>query len=492
MSAKRTGLRRLLGVVLTLAFVALLVGGCKPPAVTFPADPVVHSEQLAGYDTNGDKRPDFFLLSDSAGRVDRIGYDISGSGKPEEIVHLGGIDPRKCRHLVLILDGMPYDVLKEYVDQGHLRLFNAPAIVIPPYPVMTDLAVEDALGYMPCLGIEAKYVSRESGKVVGGTSDYMAGRNEPFAQIIAYRAPTLDDALAYLKPRAVFEKEIHAAKRVWDKRQGMEQVMYFVSTAAMGSRLGKPGQIETLRQCERLINQVVFESHGLVQVTLMADHGQTNIACKYVDLGGLLKQKGWKVTDQIAGDRDVALVEFGLETVAALNARQPAKLAEDLIKLAPVTLVSYPSEDMVIVLSKSGKAEIHSTDGVHFKYMPIEGDPLDLKEYAGQEVDGRAVLQSTVEKRKEYPDALYRLWRAHFGLVNNPPLVIASLDDCYYSGSTSFAGAVSMASTHGGLNWRNGATFIMSTAGPITGPLRSEDIPAAVGKLFGMPFPRRQ
>ena len=36
----------------------------------------------------------------------------------------------------------------------------------------------------------------------------------------------------------------------------------------------------------------------------------------------------------------------------------------------------------------------------------------DLKEYAGQEVDGRAVLQSTVAKRKEYPDSLYRLWRA--------------------------------------------------------------------------------
>ena len=49
--------------------------------------------------------------------------------------------------------------------------------------------------------------------------------------------------------------------------------------------------------------------------------------------------------------------------------------------------------------------------------------------------------------------------------------------------------SVTMASTHGGLNWANSATYIMSTAAAIEGPLRSEDIPGMLGRIFDRPFP---
>ena len=183
------------------------------------------------------------------------------------------------------------------------------------------------------------------------------------------------------------------------------------------------------------------------------------------------------------------MIRFGLVTYAAFNTREPEALVEDLLAFEPVELASYVEGDAVVVRSRSGTASIRSADGKTFQYQPRDGDPLKLAGLVGDTTDGRAVLKATVAARHEYPDALYRLWRAHFGLAENPPDVIVSLDDGYYSGKGFFGEVVSMASTHGGLNRRNSATYFMSTAAPVEGPLRSEDIPQVIEKVFGRPFP---
>ena len=482
--------RRLRGwVLMAIPIISLLLHGCRPPAVTFPAEAVARGAERADYDTDGDKVADFFCLYDQSGRIDRIGYDRDGDGKPDRLVHLDAIDPRLCRHLVLVLDGIPFDVVSEFYEGGHLRLFGPPVVVIPPYPVLTDLALEDAFGYMPASGYEARYYSRRKDKLVGGTGDYLAGKNEPFVRIIDYRAAPLNDALVYLAPGLMFRKELADAKRLWDRRKKMEMIAYFVSSAGLGSRLGKQGQLHALRQCERLILQVLFETGGLVKFTFFADHGQTNTPCKPAGLAKHLKEKGWKLVNRVRRDNDVAMVKFGLVTYASFNTRRPARLAEDLLEGQAVELVSYADGGAVVVRTRDGKATIRSTDGKTFEYKPIQGDPLKLSGLVRGSADGRSLLKATGDGSHDYPDALYRLWRAHFALAENPPDVLASLDDRYYNGSGFFAGAVKMASTHGGLNWRNSATFLMSTAGEIEGPLRSEDIPRVVGRLFGRRFP---
>lgn len=490
---RRRPARRVCGpsrrLLIGIGAVCLLLHGCRPAAVTFPAEAIATAPDRAGYDTDGDKLADFFCLYNPAGRIDRIGYDRDGDGKCDQIVRLDAIDPRQCRHLVLVLDGIPFDVVKEFHRSGHLRLFDPPAVVIPPYPVLTDLALEDAFGYLPASGYEAKFYHRGKQKMVGGTGDYLAGKNEPFVKIIDYRASPLDDALAYLTPRPMFRRELADAKRRWDRRESMEMVAYFVASAGLGSRSGKEGQLHALRECERLMLQVLFETGGLVKFTLFADHGQTNVPCRPAGLAKHLKQKGWKLVERVRRSRDVAMVEFGLVTYAALNTRTPADLAGDLLECEAVELVSYAAGEAVVVRTRDGHAEVHSTDGRTFRYTAVRGDPLKLAGLVQGPADGRSLLKATGDGSHEYPDAMYRLWRAHFALAENPPDVIASLNDGYYNGSGFFAGAVKMASTHGGLNWRNSATFIMSTAGGIAGPLRSEDIPRAVGGLFGRPFP---
>ena len=478
-------------VLMGLPIISFLLHGCGG-AVTFPDEPIVTTPALAGYDTDGDSAADFFCLFDESGRIDRIGYDRDGDGEPDRIVHLRAIDPRLCRHLVVVLDGIPFDVVKEFYESGQLRLFDPPAVVIPPYPVMTDLALEDAFGYMPCTGYEAKYYSHSRKRIVGGTGDYLAGKNEPFVNVIDYRGPALDDGLAYLRPKRLFQGELNKVKRLWDRRERMEVLTYLVSTAGLGSRMGKEGQLYALRQCQRLALQILYESGGLVKFTFFADHGQTNVPCKPAGLKKHLKEKGWRLVDRVRGDNDVAMVKFGLVTYAALNARKVARLTGDLLESDAVELVSYAEGDAVVVVGRDGQARIRSSDGKTFQYSPVEGDPLKLAELASGGVDGRSLLKATSDGRHQYPDALYRLWRAHFAGAENVPDVIVSLDDRYYNGSGFFAGAVKMASTHGGLNWRNSATFIMSTAGQIKGPLRSEDIPGVMQKLFGRPFPARR
>ncbi len=472
-----------------LGMIAFLLHGCRPAAVTFPAEPLTQTAECAAYDTQGDKTADFFCLYDGAGRIDRVGYDRDGDGKLDEVIHLDAIGPRLSRHLVLVLDGIPQEVAREFWDSGHLRMFDPPATVIAPYPVLTDLALEDAFGYIPALGFEAKYYGLRKGKVVGGVRDYLAGRNEPFVRLIHYRANPIDDALAYLEPKPVFDKELADVKRLWDKRKSMEMIAYFVSSAGLGSRKGREGQLYALRQCERLMLQVLFETRGLVKFTLLADHGQTNVPCTAADLRKSLREKGWRFVHSIRRDRDVVLVRFGLVTCASFNTRQPARLAEDLLASPEVELVSYAEGDAVVVRTRDGQATIRSRDGKSFQYETLHGDPLKLAGLVQGSVDGRWLLQATSDGKCEYPDALYRLWRAHFALAENPPDVIVSLDDRYYNGSGFFSEAVKMASTHGGLNWRNSATFIMSTAGKVEGPLRSQDIPRVVSGLFGRPFP---
>ena len=190
-------------------------------------------------------------------------------------------------------------------------------------------------------------------------------------------------------------------------------------------------------------------------------------------------------------------VRFGLETYASFATRKPAALAADLIACEGVELASYVDGKAVVVLGRDNGGAIINHKNGRYKYEARIGDPLKLDAVlAGLKADGDGyygrddLLAATVTHT--YPAPLQRLWRAHFALVENPPDVIISLEDRFYSGSTSFAGAVHVASTHGSLNYSNSVTFIMSTAGAMPEFMRSADVPGHIKTLTGEPFPMRK
>ena len=150
-----------------------------------------------------------------------------------------------------------------------------------------------------------------------------------------------------------------------------------------------------------------------------------------------------------------------------------------------------------MLLGRDGAKAVIARKGSSYSYQMLSGDPLKLKGILSSvppDADGfrgaDALLAATITH--VYPAPLQRLWRAHFALVENPPDVIVSLEDRFFSGSKGLSFFVDVASTHGSLNYSKSVTFIMSTAGALPPVMRSSDIPKNMQSLTGVRFPMRR
>lgn len=512
-------------VSVTLAVSVLLVAsGCRRYAIHFPKQPLgPEAAEKAGadvaWDTDGDGRGDYFYAfhngrsPDQPGpRTWKIGYDRDRDSLPDEWIRLDQLDRSGALHLVIVLDGISWSVAREYYDGGGLSLLHSPSKVIAPYPTMTDMSIQDLLNGIPVAGFEAEYFDPEDNHVVGGKWAYITGGNQPYNDILNYRANLIWDAVGYVFPGWVFRRELDNAKRNLEIHRSPNYLAYFVSSAGVATESGEPGQIEVLREVDRLINQVVWERRGLVNVTLVSDHGHSYTPSVRADLDEHLKQAGWNLTGSLSGPGDAVIIRFGLVTYASISTWQPGKLAQDLIDAEGVDLISYrqkeqreqasaePGENLdrmrlVVLSGDGGKAYIDrpAEEGrAALTYRPVKGDPLKLKDILTPRPDG-SYQAGSLERMADhvYPLPLRRLWRAHFGLVENPPDVIVSLKDGYYFGSKGFAGFVDVASTHGSLNRNNSTAFIMSTM-PLGPVMESRHVPAALTEATGRVFPPRR
>ena len=464
----------------------------------FPEQSIVSAAKVAGatgaYDTDGNGQADFFTFCDSEGRIVRLGFGATREGNPEQTVDLVNLPREGRRHLVIILDGFGYSVVKALYDGGGLRMFHPPSRVIAPYPTLTDLALEDALGYIRCTGFEAKYYNRDEGRIVGGSWAYLRGANQPYNRLLDYRAGMTWDALGYVSPWKVFGKEVNDMARLMGRSERQELMGYLVSSAGISTAEGAEGQARALRLIDRLVHQAVWSSRGLMQVTLLSDHGHSYTPATRIAIDKYLKGKSWRLTDSPRRERDVAYVRFGLETYASFGCMRKAELANDLAECPGVTVASYAEGDTVVVRSPGGARAVLRKKAGRYRYDAQTGDPLKLlgvlatlRPDAEGFYDDRQVFAATADQ--EYPDPLERLWRAHFTVAEHVPDVIVSLANEYYSGAATFGRSVKVASTHGGLNRTNSTTFIMSTVGPLPPLMRSADIPVNMADLLHRPWP---
>jgi hypothetical protein len=474
-----------------------LLAGCGK-AVFFPTavlPPPAERPGWEGHDTKGDGKVDYYTIRNAAtGRVDRIAYEPAEPGQKEEIVDLDKIPFSKCRHMVLILDGFGFELVKKFYDDGHLRMCYPPSRVISPYPSLTDLALADALGHFTCRSFEAAYYDAKAARMAGGSDAYLHGENEPFNRLLQYRAETLMDAAAYVVPGPIFGKEINDSKRLFDKNLTKEFMAYYVSSAAMGTALGAEGDLVCLQRVEQLVNQVIWETHGQTKVTILADHGHTYTPAKRVGLEDRLKSLGWRVTESLQGPKDVVDVRFGLVTYVALSTHSAAAVAAASVSCEGVQLASYADKDTVVVLTPGGGRAVVSRKGDRYRYEAASGDPLKLAAILATlkaDADGYYGADDlfAATAMHEYPVPLQRIWRAHNGMAENIPDVIVSLKDDYYSGAGGFAAFAKVASTHGGLDKPNSTTFIMSTAGALPPVMQSADIPKAMKAMIGTDWP---
>lgn len=483
-----------------IPWTCLLLAGCAGPGPRlFPIAPLresrdEHGRLLRLYDRDGDGHADCGEVLGDDGRV-RMFLPSAASGEPIEY------EPsRASRDLLIILDSVPFEMVREAWNAGRFRAFHPPSRLVSVFPAMTDPALAEFFGVSPCKGVESVYYDGRS--LVRGFDSYIEGANAPWLSQTNYHLRASDHAWAYLWPGPWFRFELGEIQRAFDGGTTPRYVAYCVGTSALGSKRGRDGHQEALLAVDRLCQAILHESRGAVRITLLSDHGHTLAHGRRIDLPRALRRCGYNPTSSLAGVADVVVPAFGLVSCAAVYTLQPAAVARDLVGLDGVELACFVERrphdpalgadtmpgDRVVVLSRDGEAQIrHGPGGFH--YATIRGDPLRLGPIlerlraaggvdAAGVIDDRALLDATADH--EFPDPLHRLWRAFHGLFEHTPDVLLSLADGYYTGSADLSQWLDMQAAHGSLRRASTSGFIMTTAGPLPPNLRMQDARATL------------
>jgi hypothetical protein len=474
------------GVVL----VAVMQGCAQLPA--FPVRPVKPQAQVLAFDMNGDQRPDYWQTVDPHGRKVELRFDTTGDGQPDTTVRPAELSADQCLHVILVLDGVPFEIVDDLYRRGYFRLFPPPSRVVSVFPAMTDLALTRAFTDETCAGYEALYYDRSQGRTTAGSQVYLSGANEPWARFMDYRCSMSLDAQAYLNPQGLWRHEMGGILKTISQRRTGTVRAYSVATAGLGTRGGRDAIVQYLLDVDRLCERLTFERRGRIRFTLMADHGHDLVPAHRVRYDDALRKAGYRLTDRLRGPKDVVWAQYGLVSCGVFHTDDPQGVAGALLDVPGTDLVMMPVPEgpagpagpAVIVRSRTGTAAIRRTD-TGFVYEPQHGDPLKLESILERlRSEGKVGPDGSVADREwltatadhEYPDPLRRIWVAFHGLVQNPADVLVSFREGYFCGSKLFSLVVDVASTHGSLSRRGAITFALSNHAPLPPLMRIEDL----------------
>ncbi len=467
---------------LGLSLVLIYASGCQ----SFPSKPAdFNGQKVRKWKIKSQDHYDYFQYLDKNGKIASLGFDDNGDGRGEvRVDFLATGSSEESPHYVILLDGIPYKMVKKLYDEGLFRLFYRPSKLISTFPSMTDLAFSSLFATKSPAGFEALYYNRDTKKLSNGDAVYLSQKNAPWQKLVDYRASMLLDPIGYVDPGFLFNHDLSAFEDHINRKRSGTVIVYSVGTAAVGTREGASGLTDCLKRVNQLCEKIVYQRRGKVRITMLADHGHNLTASKFFDTVKVLKQAGLHVTTKLKKPDDVICIEFGLVTCCGMYTNSPAKVAGILLKNKPVRFAFYPvkrnGRKEIVVRDKLGEAYI-GRKGDRYRYDAEEYDPLKLKDIIeklrksgkvdkGGWIEDRAFFNATVDH--EYPDALSRIWRAFNGLVRYPPDLLITVRDGWFCGKPGFARSINVASTHGSLNQANSVTFIMSTIKPLPRAIR--------------------
>ena len=484
-------------IVLSLQIVlasAWLCSGCaSQPA--FPAPIETRSENhetIVTFDTDGDKKVDFWQYQHPGGRKQALAYLADNSDQPGERIELDDITTADCPHFLIVLDGVPFELVEQLYHEGHFRFFYPPTRVICCFPAMTDPVLAELFQSQRCHSFQALSFDREANRLNNANLAYLSGRNSPWEPQMSYRCSFWWDALVYLYPQAVFNHELNRIVRTFRTIDAGPAYAYSVGSAGLGTRGGRPAILAYLRTIDRLCEQLIYERRGQIKITLTADHGHNLYENRRISFRKTLAAGGYRQSKSLREPKDVVPISYGLVTYAEFYTADPAGVADCLSRDDGVEFACYPSADAVIVCDRNGQARIRKGE-TGFVYDSTHADPLRLapliarlhqagKVSAAGEIDSEAFFEATLEHC--YPDPLARIWNAFHGLVDNPPDLIVNLRDGVCHGSRFFHAMIGqVASTHGSLNHLGSTTFVMTMLGELPPALHTRDVLPALDKV---------
>jgi hypothetical protein len=480
----------------TVILLLLFFAGCASSArLTFPRTPLLTTPNQTWYDTNQDTKPDFVLIFNQDHRLESLAYDDDQDGHPDRIYPLSNYSNDQVPHLIILLDSIPFQPLADACAQGDFPWFDPPQKVIAPFPSLTEICYSDLLHCPPLPGVIDQYWEPRAGRH-NGLFERAAGHYQPWERRLDYHSDFLEQGLAYLRPRVWHAVEVERVRQTFNRSADRVTICYVTSASGMMCRYGRQGLREILDDLRQLCLQILHERHGAVKISVLADHGHNLTPSKNLHLDALLTAAGFHPADSIKSDKDVVVEINGLVTYAGIHTRQPAQVADALLKHDQVEFTMYMEGDAVLLRSAHASARIDFREG-RVRYTPIAGDPLDyapiLEQLKGKmSTDGDATDDDWFAATKDhnYPDAPRRIWDAfHTRAVHTPTLMI-TLKDGYCAGLESFSKMIDMQSTHGGLNQLNTATFVMTMTGRTKQTLRTREVLSTLEPGYNFPLKR--
>lgn len=507
-----------IGLLVWLA--ATGICGCAGPAPKyFPPAPIAVERLPDGgedwrYDVSGDGCLDYCERRSPDGRVILLRFDANADGEyAEEVERLltqEASSNRGDRHLVIILDSIPWHMVQEFWQQGRFRYFPPPSRLISPFPVMTDLSLSEFYGISPSPGVESEYYD---GTVLrDGYDIYAHEGNAAWTVNVDYYLQFIAHAVAYLAPDRWFEHEMGKIQRHFYGSEKDFFVGYVVSTSGLGAWEGRDGHQAALVRLDRFCQHVMHTLRGRVQLTLLSDHGHNLVNSRRVPLSEMLRRIGYRVTKRLSGPSDVVVPEFGVVTCAAIYTQRAPDVARDVLGIDGIEHTAYVDEvGDVIVQSRDGLARIRArheettvpeeSNGerrrpASLRYDCERGDPFellsiidDLRGRGLVDADGfivdRVLFEAT--RAHKYPDAVYRIWRSFHGLMIYTPDVMVSVQDGWHCGSPFMSWLCDLQAAHGNLGQLSSYGFVMTTMGELPDIVRMEDLREELRRL-GVPF----
>lgn len=272
----------------------------------------------------------------------------------------------------------------------------------------------------------------------------------------------------------------------------LKRVACFAHFTGVERRAGRLGGSPIIVMCDegwfwsipQLSLQLLYERRGEVTISALADHGHLLRGGERIDVPRMLKDAGFRPTNRLRGDDDVVVDQDGLVNFAGVHTSRAKDVAETLASHPEIELVIWLDGDRVMVRGARGSAAVEHRDG-RYRYTVIDHDVLTLGPVSDRlAAEGKADSDGFIASRDwfdatidhEWPDAPFRLWEAFHGLVIHTPDVMLTTAPGYYVGAPVFDRFIDMASTHGGLNQQDSATFVMTMTGRALRPMRSGEV----------------
>jgi predicted RND superfamily exporter protein len=473
----------------SLAVLALTIAGCGAPAarLTFPEKEIETTGDVEWFDVRHNGTRSFGIAYDPAGNVDRLLYDDDGDGTVDRTYRLADYPNGSVPHLILLLDSIPYETMAQRYRGGDFRWFGPPRKMIAPFPSLTEICYTDVLHAPPLPGVIDQYFDPRTQKRTGGLWKRVGGYTQPWERRLDYHIDIVGQGLSFLDADKWFAAELEQARRAVEASPDRVPIVYLSSAASMVCMHGRAGAEAVLDGARRLCLQLLYERRGAIKISMMADHGHNYMPSKNSSLAVMLEEAGFHPADRLVKDRDCVIEMNALVTVSGIHTRYPPEVASALVRHEPIEVAIYQQGDRSIIQTARGRAAVECR-GARLRYVPVDGaDVLGyapvidrLKSQGKMDAEGfaddRVWFHETLDH--PWPNAPRRVWDALHGRFINPPDVILSLKDGYYSGYASYEKFVKMASTHGGLNQVNSATFVMTMTGRLADvqAVRHEDV----------------